>query len=269
MNFQVDIIIVGDSKTGHDVLDTLASSKPKANIAFVSQAFKKTTTPDYRNVDYFRQEVVYVSYRHRLFRCFLKNGDVIYSTHFIVASGLNYEPLMINNESVPCVFNNIDDVPANAKDQQALVICNQNSDARFALEVATKYKQVYLCIKELNLNKCATVATAKKITEAENIVVLPNTCIKQVITDTANILQKVVLDNYSEVDCSAIYAKTAAKPALEFIPRKLLVQEEGYPVVTENCESTLVAKCFMVGNCLKKYTKGMEQKIINTILKDF
>ena len=268
MNFQVDIMIVGDSLCGHDILDKLASSKATPNIAFISQTFKSTTTHDYANVKYFRNEVVHIGYRYRLFCCYLKNGDQIYSTHLVIASGLNYEPLLINNEQVPGVFNTLDDVPKAAKDQPALVICNQDSDAKFALEVAKKYKQVYLCTKEVDITKCISNATAKKLAKVENLAILPNTFIRKVISNKG-VLQKVELDNYTELNCSAIYAKTAAKPATEFVPKKILLRENGYLMVTDSCESTLAPKCFAAGNCLKKYTKAMEQKLIDTILKDF
>lgn len=268
MNYQVDIMIVGDSKSGHDILDKLASSQSTLQIAFISQHFKSTTTHDYVNVKYFKDEVSYVSYRHRLFCCYLKNGDNVFSTHLIVASGLDYEPLIINNEPVPCVFNTIEDTPKNAKDLPALVICDQESEAKLALEIAKKYKQVYVCTKEMTLKESVSDTTVKKLNKLENLAVLPNTTIQKVISDKGA-LQKVVLDNYAEINCAAIYVKTDSKPAVEFIPRKILSRENGYPAVKENCESTLVPKCFAAGNCLKKYTKAMEQKLIETVLKDF
>ena len=268
MNFRVDVIVVGDSKSGHEILDKIASSKLTTKVAFISQAFKSTTTHDHVNVEYFRQEVEYISYRHRLFCCYLKNGDNVFSTHLIIASGLNYEPLIINNEQIPCVFNTLDDIPKVAKDQPALVLCNQDSDAKFAIEVAKKYKQVYLCTPAVDLDKSITTATAKKLSKVENLVVLPNTTIKRVLIDKG-LLQKVELDNYSEVNCAAIYAKTASKPAIDFIPKKILITENGFPVVTDQCESTLVPKCYIIGNCLKKYTKAMEQTVVEAILKDF
>ena len=144
MNFRVDVIVIGDSKAGHEILDKIAAKRTDIKLAFISKAFKSTTAHDYVNVKYFRDEVAYVSYRHRLFCCYLKNGDNIFSTHLIAAPGLDYEPLVLNNEPVPCVLNTLDDVSKLAKEQPALVIHNQESDAKFALEVAKKYKQVYL-----------------------------------------------------------------------------------------------------------------------------
>lgn len=268
MNFRVDVIIVGDSKSGHDILDKLAKSNPNINVAFISQAFKSTTAHDYANVKYFKDEVKYVSYRHRLFCCYMNNGDNIFGTHLVVASGLKHEPLVINNKQVPCVFNNIDDVSNLAKDQAALVVCNQESDAKLAVEVAKKYKHAYICTKELNLTESLSAATAKKLNKAENITVLHNASIKNTISDSG-VLQMVELDNYSEIACSAIYLKNDSAPAIDFIPRKIISRDGAYPIVRDNCESYLVPGCFVVGTCLKKYTKAMEQKIVESILRDF
>ena len=269
MNYRVDVIIIGDSKNGHELLDKLATGNPKINIAFISQAFKSTTTHDYINVKYFRGEVEYLSYRHRMFNCYLKNKDIIFSTHVIVASGVSYEPLMLNNEVVPNVYNNADDIPKIAKNQPALVIYKQASDAKLALEVAKKYKQVYLCTKELDITKDITKATAEKISKVENLVVLPNASVQKAISENGA-LQKVELDNYSRINCSAVFVKTDFKPATEFIPKKLVQKDEyGYLVVSDKAESTLVPKFFAAGNCAKKYTKAMDQQIIETILNDF
>jgi thioredoxin reductase len=268
MNYRVDVIVVGDSKNGHAILDKLASSRPTLHAAFISKSFKDTTKHDYTNVKYFKNEVEYVSYRQRLFCCFLKNGDNIFGTHLVVATGLNYEPLVINNKQVPCVFNSTEDVAKTAKDLPALVICNQEADAKLALDAAKKYKQVYLCTRAVDLAESLSATTMNKLAKTENIAILPNTSVQKVISNEGS-LQKVELDNYSEVSCNAIYTNTPGKPAIEFLPKKILQKEEGYPVATENCESTLVPGCFVVGSSLKKYTKAMEQKVIDTILNAF
>lgn len=268
MNYQVDIIIIGDSKTGHEILDKLASNKPTVKVAFISQAFKSTTTHDYLNVEYFRDEVTFTDYKNRLFGCYLKNGNRIYGTHLIIASGLSYEPLMLNNRTAVGVFNNTDDIPKIAKNQPAVVICNNNSDVKFALEVAKKYKQVYLCTKGITIGGL-TEANAKKLNNAENIAVLPNTSLNKAISRD-NALLKVELNNYTTLNCNAIYVKTNASPATGFVSDRLIQKtEEGYLITSANAESTLVPKCFAAGNCVKKYTQKMEQLLVETILKDF
>ena len=113
-----------------------------------------------------------------------------------------------------------------------------------------------------------SAATAKKINKAENITVLHNASIKNAISDSG-VLQRVELDNYSEIACSAIYLKNDSAPAIDFIPRKIISRDGAYPIVRDNCESYLVPGCFIAGTCLKKYTKAMEQKIVESILRDF
>ena len=270
MNCQVDVMIIGDSKCGHEILDKIASSKPTIKVAFISKAFKSTTTHDYLNVEYFRNEVVFTDYKNRLFGCYLKNGTRIYGTHLIIAAGLDYKPLMLanNKPALVGVYNNVDDVPKTAKNQPAVVVCNTNSDVKFALDVAKKYKQVYLCVKDSAIEGL-TEANAKKLDGAENVVVLPNTSLLKTISKDG-VLLKVELNNYSTLNCAAIYAKTEATPDTVFVSDKLIQKTEtGYLVTVGNAESALVPKCFAAGNCAQKYTKAMAQSLVESVLNDF
>lgn len=270
MNYQVDIMIIGDSKAGHEILDKVASSKPTIKIAFISKAFKSTTTHDYLNVEYFKSEVEFTDYKNRLFCCYLKTGVRVYATHLIIASGLGYEQLILANgkPALVGVYNNVDDVPKTAKNQPAVVICDTNSTVKFAIDVAKKYKQVYLCVKDIAIDGL-TEANAKKLENTENIVVLPNTSVLKTISKDG-VLLKVELNNYSTLNCSAIYAKTTATPDTSFVSDKLIQKtEDGYLVANEKAESTLVPKFFAAGNCAQKYTKNMAQALVETILNDF
>jgi thioredoxin reductase len=270
MNYQVDIMIIGDSKVGHEILDKIASSKPSIKVAFISKAFKSTTTHDYLNAEYFRDEVVFTDYKNRLFGCYLKNGTRIYGTHLIIASGLGYEQLILANgkPAFVGVYNNVDDVPKTSKNQPAVVVCNTNADVKFALDVAKKYKQVYLCVKDSAIEGI-TEANAKKLDKAENIVVLLNTSILRT-TSKDGVLLKVELNNYSTLNCAAIYAKTAASTETGFVPDRLIQKTEaGYLITNENAESMLVPKLFVAGNCAQKYTKAMAQNLVENVLNDF
>ena len=268
MNCQVDIIIIGDSKDGNEALKNLAATNPKIKVAFISREFKSTTTHDYLNVEYIKEEVIFTDYKNRLFGCYLKNGDRIYGTHLIIATGLQYEPLIIHNKQVPCVFNTTDDISKNSKNQPAIVIGNNNIDVKLALAVAKKYKYVYLSTRSLNI-KDITSANARKLREAKNIQILPNTSILKVHVKE-DILQKVDLDNYSTITCSAIYVKTASKPESAFVSDKLIKKDIfGYLEVANNAESTIVPKCFAIGNCANKYTKKRSQLMVESILNDF
>lgn len=268
MNCQVDIIIIGDSKEGHEAVKNIAAVNPKIKVAFISREFKSTTTHDYLNVEYIKEEVIFTDYKNRLFGCYLKNGDRIYCTHLIIATGVAYEPLMIKNKVVPGVLNTLAEVTKAAKSQPAIVICNTNDDVKFALSVAKKYKYVYLCQEKLAIDDI-TAASTKKLAETKNIQVLPNTAIlKATYKDDA--LQSVELDNYSTITCSAIFAKTPFMPEVDFVSNKLIACDaDKYLLVDSKAESTSVPKCFAVGNCIKKYTKQMSKLMVENILADF
>lgn len=268
MNCQVDVIIIGDSCEGHDAMKKIASAKPSIKVAFISKEFKSGTTHDYLNVEYIKDEVVFTDYKNRLFGCYLKNGDRIYSTHLVIATGLAYEPLVINHKQVPCVFNTAEDIPKAAKYLPAVVIGQTNSDVKFALAVAKKYAHVYLCTEGLTIENI-TPANIKKLSETDNLVVLPNATIAKVnIADGR--LKSVELSNYSTVTCAAIFIKTKASPETSFVSDKLISKNElGYLRLTNISQSLLVPKCFAVGSCAEKSTQKMRTDMIEAILNDF
>jgi thioredoxin reductase len=267
MNCQVDVIIIGDSKDGHEALKKIASANPAIKMAFISREFKSTTTRDYINVEYIKEDVVFTDYKNRLFGCYLKNGDRIYGTHLVIASGLSYAPLMLNNKYVPCVFNNTDDIPKTAKNQQAIVLGQYDTDVKFAIAVAKKFKYVYFCTKDLTPN--ITDKNIQKLINIENLVILPNASIAK-FSLTDNILSSVELSNYSSLTCSAIFVKTESAPETSFVSDKLISKDEaGYIKTTNIAQSLLVPKCFAIGNCANKSTKKMKDSMIESILKDF
>ena len=220
MNCQVDIVIVGDSVDGRDIVKNIAANKPTIKVAFISREFKSITTRDYLNVEYIKDEVIFTDYKNRLFGCYLKSGDRVYCTHLIIASGLAYEPLMINHKQVPCVFNNTDDISKNAKNLQAVVLGQQDTDVKFAVALAKKYKYIYFCMESMNPG--ITDKNIQKLINIENLVILPNATINK-FTTIDDKLSSVELSNYSTLTCSAIFVKTKATPETSFVSDKLIV----------------------------------------------
>lgn len=267
MNCQVDIVIIGDSRDGHEVLKKLAASRPILKIAFISREFKNATTHDYLNVEYIKDEVIFTDYKNRLFGCYLKSGIRVYCTHLVIASGLAYEPLRVGAKTMPDVFNNIDDIPKTAKNTQAIVLGKQDSDAKFAIAVAKKYKYVYFCMDSLDTG--ISDKNIKKLINVENLVVLPNAIISKFNT-VDNKLNSVELSNYSTLTCSAVFVKTATSPETSYVSEKLIGKTaEGYLITTNISQSILVPKCYAVGSCASKSTKKMRTAMIEDILNDF
>lgn len=267
MNQQFDVIIIGDSKAGNDTLKAIASKSPTIKIAFISREFKDSTTRDFLNVEYITDEVIFTDYRNRLFGCYLKGGARHYCTHLIVASGLRYEPLKLGNKLIPNVFNSADNISRVAKNLQAVVLGKTDADAKLAIAAAKKYKYVYFCTENMSPNiSCKNI---EKLANIANLVVLPNTSIVKFNADTSG-LRSIELDNYSTVTCSAIFTKTKSTPEVDFVSTKLIARDNnGYLTVDSKLESTLVPKCFALGNCTRKSTKTMSSAMIESILKDF
>ena len=267
MNCQVDIIVIGDSLAGHEAIKKLASARPTIKIAFISREFKKANTHDYLNVDYIKDEVIFTDYRNRLFGCYLKSGMRVFCTYLIIASGLAYEQLKINNKEIPCVFNNVDNIGKTAKTQQAIVLGQHDADVKFAIDVAKKYKYVYFCMESLNPD--ITEKNMQKLINIENLVILPNAIINKFV-ETDGELNSVELSNYSTLTASAIFVKTKATPETTFVSDKLIGKDEtGFLKITNIAQSLLVPKCFAIGNCASKSTQKMRNSVIETILNDF
>ena len=271
MNYQYDLIIIGDSKEGNQLLKNIATANLNIKIAFISKEFKSTTTPDFLNVEYIKDEVMLTDYKNRLFGCYLKSGPRLYATHLVFAVGQKYAPFTVNNKKVPNVFNTVVDVPKEAKKLPAIVLANNETDVGMALDVAKKYKYVYLCIDDFGNWISDNMRKKLLLKQAANIVVLPNTHISKV-SSKDEILSTVELDNYSTVTCAAIYVKTAVSPDTSCVPvRTCLIKanEAGYLETDNKLESTLVPKCFAVGTCTQKCTNKMMNSLVESILTDF
>lgn len=271
MNYQYDLIVIGDSKEGNQLVKSIASANTNIKIAFVSREFKTTTTHDFLNVEYLKDEAVLTDYKNRLFGCYLKSGTRLYATHLVFAVGQKYAPLIVNNKKVPNVFNTTVNIPKEAKKLPAVVLVNKEADITMAFEVAKKYKYVYLCLNEF-AGKCSEAVHRKLLLkQSSNIVVLPNTHIKKVSAYDETLIN-VELDNYSTVLCSAIYVKTDVSPDTSCISARaglIKADEAGYLETDSKLESTLVPKCFAVGTCTQKCTKKMINSLIENILTDF
>ncbi len=267
MNNQFDLIIIGDSKEGNQLLTNIASANTGIKIAFISRDFKRKTSHEFLSVDYIKEEVVFTDYKNRLFGCYLKSGLRLYATHLVFAVGQKYAPFMLENKKVPNVFNTAVDIPKEAKDLQAIVLGHTTEDIKLTLEVAKKYRHVYLCSKPIELE--GTERQLKKLAEAKNVVVLPNTQLVGLSTQRGN-LKTVELDNYSTITCSAIFVKTATKPDTSCVSKKLIKCDDlGYLETDRYAESTLVPKCFAIGTCAQRNTKRTVANLTEKILNNF
>ena len=266
MNRQFDVIIIGDSKAGNDALKSIASASRNIKAAFISHEFKNSTTRDFLNVEYIKDEVTYIDYNRGLFGCYLKSGERNYCTHLIIATGIRYAPFRSGNKTISGVFNTINEIPKAAKQQVAIVVSKDTADVKLALAVAKKYKYVYLCCDVMELE--LTEPVRKKLESTDNIIIIQNASIAKASYED-ELITSVTLDNYAKITCNAIFAITKTTPETEFISEKLISKENGYLKTTCTAQSTLVPKCFAIGNCACKSTKKMQTAMVEAVLNDF
>ena len=266
MNSRFDVIVIGDSKAGNDAIKSIAGANRKIKVAFISRDFKSTTTKDFLNVEYIKDEVSYTDYNRGLFGCYLKSGPRHYCTHLIIATGLSYAPFKAGNKVIPGVFNTANEIPKAAKQQVAIVVGGRVADTKLALAVAKKYKYVYLCTNAMEI--AVNDSIDKKLNAAENLLIIKNASIAKTTFDEGA-LTAATLDNYTKITCNAIFAITEATPETGFISEKLINKENGYLKTTNIAQSILVPKCFAVGNCACKSTKKMQVAMVEAVLNDF
>ena len=267
MNHKFDIIIIGDSLAGYKCLKKLTASNSKIKIAYISRNFKERTAKNFINVTYIENEVLLVDYKNRLFGVYLDDNSRCFSTHLVVASGLAYDPFIISGKVVPNVYNTIDDIPRYSKLLPAIVLCETDTDIKFAMNIAKKYKYVYACLKDFKIK--ITPAMQKHLSTLDNLLIMPNSTITRFFTKDGK-LDKVELSTFSQVICSSIYVKTKSSPETSFIPANIFNKDgDNLLIVDDLLQSTLVPKSFAVGNCTARHSVKAVQNMINTILQDF
>ena len=266
MNRQFDVIVIGDSKEGHAAVKSIAGTNRNIKVAFISRAFKSTTTRDFLNVEYIKDEIVHTDYNRGLFGCYLKSGICHYSTHLIIATGVRYAPFKVGNKVVPGVFNTIDEIPKAAKQQVAIVVGNQIADIKLALSVAKKYKYVYLCTDSVEV--ATNDSLDKKLNSVENLLIIKNASIAKT-TFEDDVLTSVTLDNYAKITCNSIFAITEYTPETEFISEKFINKENGYMRTTGAGQSLIVPKLFAIGSCACNNTKKVQAAMVEAILNNF
>lgn len=267
MNYKFDIIIIGDSLAGYKCLKKLAENNSKIKIAYISRDFKERATKNFINVTYIKNEVLLVDYKNRLFGCYLDNNSRCFSTHLIIASGLAYEPFKVSGKIVPNVHNTVDEVPKYSKLLPAVVLCETETDIKFAINIAKKYKCVYACLKDFSIK--TTPMVQRQLAMLDNLLIMPNSTIIRFFTKDGK-LSKVELSTFSQVICSDIYVKTKALPETYFIPNNIFNKDKNnLLIVDESLQSTLVPKSFAIGNCAIRYNVKALQNMINKILQDF
>ena len=247
-----DVIIVGASYEGIALCEYLKEKLPALKVALVSSNFtncKPRQTLD--GIEKVEKKVIYSSYNHNLIGLTLEDRSNIFGLNVVIATGSRPIPLDIKSNSI---YYKTAGVKRAIKANQAVVVGNDIKAINAACWAAKKFKYVYFCSPNFQLN--ASKKDIQKLNEIENIVHLPNSHIIDYKNDKRGNICEVSLDTYDTIRCNSIIAITDRLPDIpQLHPQMIELDDDGYIVVNHLGETTRIPKLFAVGACTKYNSK--------------
>ena len=254
-----DVIIVGASEEGLNFCTQLKNKAPNAKIAFISKHFNfRTKKHNLEGVDIFEKEAVFSYYRQRLLGIYTADREGVFGKAIVLATGSKPTKSTFKNTNIRY---NIEGIKP-SKNTAAVVFGDSNLAASYAIQLAKKFKYIYLCSNSISLN-CDS-KYIKKIENIANIVHLPNCNITACKNDKEGNLSEIQLDTYSSIKCSTLVMCLGRSPEVSGIDKRIVkLDSEGYIVTKEFCETTEIPNIFAIGAC----TKNSKTKILPVVNK--
>jgi thioredoxin reductase len=245
-----DILILGGEPAGLDLAQALSDSG--LEVAIISSNFNyRTKAHEFANITVMEDPVVFLTYYHGLLALTLKNNAVILGRNLILATGTKPTKLSLKNQNI---LYKTADIKEKRKNEQAVVSGNGNQAITFALDLAKKFRYVYLCSQDYEPQ--GSKSLLRKLSETPNIVHLPGCSVSQCKNDRNGMLAEVCLDTYESIKTNTFVASTPRTPDLPAFTKKFVeVLDSGHADVTQNFESKLVPGVFFIGSLVPKMSK--------------
>lgn len=255
-----DILILGGEPAGFDLAQSLSESG--LEVAIISSNFNyRTKNHELKNIAVMEDTVIFLTYYHGLLALTLKNNAVILGRNLVFATGTKPTKLNIKNQNI--LYKTVD-IKEKHKNKQAVVSGNGNQAITFALDLAKKFRYVYLCSQEYQPQ--GSKALLRKLGDTPNIVHLPGCSVVQCKNDRNGLLTEVCLDTYESIKTSTFVASTDRVPDVPVFTKKFVnILESGHADVDENFESKLVPGVFFIGALVPKMTKKHIIKLSETL----
>lgn len=255
-----DIIIIGASEEGISFCEQIVEKTENLNIGLVSRNFNRDI--NLPQINLINKEVIFSSYHRGLIGLTLADRTMLFGKNIIIATGTKPIKASFKNCNIQYNLNKINP----AKTEPAVVFGNDNFAANYALQLAKKFKYVYLCTSEFDL-KCEA-KYIKKIENTANIVHLPNCNITGCKNNKEGRLAEVTLDTYSSIRCSALVMSLGRVPDNPGLSKRMYsVDSKGYIEVKEFGETLIVPNIYAIGTCTKSNTRCRLAPIINKIIE--
>ena len=261
-----DVIILGASDAGIALCEMLKAKSPETKVALVSKHFNYVRSANkLLDTKLISGESVISSYNHGVIILTLKDRSLVVGKNLVIATG--GKPIKATKDA----FKNTNicykpsEITINPKNRPAVVYGDGELAVSHALELAKKFKYVYLCSSVFKLD--CNSKLLNKLNNTANVVHLPNCHITSCKNDKEGKLAEVTLDTYETIKCSALVLALGRLPDVSGVGARMIeLDQDSYVKINSLHQTTIVPTIYAVGECTKHNTKRSITTVCNHIL---
>lgn len=261
-----DIIVLGASESGIALCEMIKAKSPEMKVALVSKHFNYVkSTNKLLDTKLIIGESVLSSYNHGAIILSLKDRSLVVGKNLVIATG--GKPIKAAKDTLK----NIDicykpsEITINPKNKPAVVYGDGELAVSYALELAKKFKYIYLCSSVFKLD--CNSKLLNKLNNAANIVHLPNCHIVSCKNDKDGKLAEITLDTYETIRCSALVIALGRLPDASGVGTRMIeLDKDNYIKTNSLHQTTLVPNIYAIGECTRHDTKRSITTVCNHIL---
>ena len=262
-----DIIILGASESGIALCEMIKTKSPETKVALVSKHFNHIKQNNkLLDTKLIMGESVLSSYNHGVIILSLKDRSLVVGKNLVIATG--GKPIKTTKDT----FKNINicykpsEITINPKNKPVVIYGDGELAVSYALELAKKFKYVYLCSSVFKLN--CNSKLINKLNNTINIVHLPNCHIASCKNDKEGKLAEIALDTYETIRCSALVIAIGRLPDVSGVDTRMVeLDQDSYVKINATHQTTIVPNIYAIGECTKHNTKISITTVCNHILK--
>ena len=257
-----DLIVVGESDEGIELINTLIKASPDLKILLVSTNItKQKKLPE--QVLTVEKTVIDVQYSYGAAVAIISAYEAYLCKNLVFAVGQLANKLA--QAPLNSVYYNVKSIIADKKAiKTAVVYCNNANAINEAISISRKIGKVFICEPA---NDLAALVEKQITPRYDNICYLPMCKIKDYTYDNENKLNGIILDTLAELPCDALFVSIGRKPDTDNIKSKMVeIDQEGYIIVNDGLLPK-VDNVYAIGKCTKYNNKNTEKTLESLKIK--
>lgn len=238
-----DLVVIGASREGLHTAKYFSKKYQNLNILLVSSSFNYGKP---LGLSYTQDTVVFSEYLFGIIKLYLKTSGHICTKNVILATGT--QPRMLDCVNTRRVAYNIFQLSKGTKKHTVAVIGQSKDFADLLSKLSRKFKKVYLCTAESELDIPETVTSL--INQYKNIQLLPLSLVLKVQPSEKGLVYNIKLNTNGFVKCNFILALTERMPAKNCLNNQMVaLDSNGYYKINGSHKTGPVPGIFAVGSC--------------------